>query len=301
MKKTNITLAAGLMLLAASHYAPACAADLENTSVTWFAKSRQLTEAELRDLLRDPAPEVRKAAVRASRRYILANGTSELVIAVLKNAGERADIRVEAARVLSYPRSNSRAQDALQDVIRFGDQPGELRVMAYKALWDAAGVNSRCQDFLVAAVRREERDAAARRAAIWALWGSVTDPGPREMLKDLLKYGDEDEETKAETIKSLYRALPGSDVKDLVFDIARDRSGSQPKAVRLPAILALAAVSHDQRVRDVLEEIAERSSDQDLRLAAIEALSQDMRRIQEYFHLGFRTQNQGFISPIETE
>ena len=41
--------------------------------------------------------------------------------------------------------------------------------------------------------------------------------------------------------------------------------------------------------------------DQDLRAAAIQALSPDMRDIREYFHLPYKIENGGFFNPIENE
>lgn len=266
---------------------------------TQFPKGRYLGQNELRDLLRDPNPEVRKAAVKASRPHILNSYAQDPVLDILENAGERTDIRVEAARVLSHANGYSRVQDALAEIVRYGSQPKELRVMAYKALWSAADVNSRWQDFLVSAVKYDEKDRDARRAAIWALWGSVENTRPRDLLKDLLKYGNEEEATRIEAIKSLYGAMGHYDVKDLMTDLVKNSSERKP--VRLAAIFALSAANGDSRVKDLLEDLSERASDPDLRVAAIEALSPDMTKVREYFHLGYRLDNGGFVSPIDKE
>lgn len=260
---------------------------------------KMLNSSDLRDLLRDSNPEVRKAAVKASRGHIHNSYAQDPVRDILENSSERLDIRIEAARVLSYATGNSRVQDALRDIIRQGNEPRALRVMAYKALWSAAGSHSRIQDFLTDAVKYEEKDPEARRAAIWALFDSVRNSRPQDLLVDLLRYGSESDAVKIEAIKSLYSAAGNSRVKDQLTEIVKYKRESKP--VQLAAIKALSAANGDSRVRDLLEDIMERDSDVELRTAAIEAASPDMSVMREYFHLGYKLENGGYVSPIEKE
>lgn len=259
---------------------------------------KYISSSDLRDLLRDQNPEVRKAAVKASRDYIGNSYAQDPVRDILGNGNERTDIRVEAARVLSHATGNSRVRDELEEVIRFGNEPRELRVMAYKALWSATG-HSRVQDFLMDAVRYSEKDRDARRAAIWALFSASPNSRPQDVLTDVLRSRNEEEETRIEALKSLYNAMGNYRVKDLMMDLVRDTNERKP--VRLAAIKALSAANGDSRVKSLLEDIMERASDPEFRTAAIAAAAPEMADIREYFHLGWKPENGAFVSPIEKE
>ena len=259
---------------------------------------RNLTSSQLEDLLRDPSPEIRKAAVKSARNYIQNSFANEPVLEIFKNTNERADIRVEAARTLSYASGYSKVQNAFTDLLKYGSAPRELRVMTYKALYNAAAMNSRFQDFLIDAVKYNEKDRDARRAAIWALYASVQNSRPQELLADLVKYGNEEEAVKIEAIKSLYGATGNFRVKDLLQDLARNSNERKP--VRLVAIKALSG-SGDSSVQRFFQDLIRYEQDPDLRVAAIEAAAPNMAELREYFHLGYKLENGGYVSPIEKE
>lgn len=280
--------------------AGACATHiLRPIPATVWPKNKNISSSQLQDLLQDPNPEIRKAAVKSSRAYIQNSFAHDRVVDMLKNKNERTDIRVEAARVLSYAAGNSRIQEALKDVIDYGSEPRELRVMAYKALWTAADTSSRFQDFLMDAVRSGEKDRDARRAAIWALFAAVENTRPQEVLTDLLRFGNEEESTRIEAIKSLYGAMGNPRVKDQLIDIVRNANERKP--VRLAALKALSGATGDSRVQSFLEDMMRGERDTELRAGAIAAASPDMADIRDYFHLGYKLQNGAFVSPIENE
>ncbi len=279
--------------------AGACATHIFRPAPSPFAAfPKYISSSDLRDLLRDPNPEVRKAAVKASRGYIGNSYALDPVLDILGNGNERTDIRVEAARVLSYATGHSRVRDELEEAIRFGNEPRELRVMAYKALWSATG-HSRVQDLLMDAVRYGEKDRDARRAAIWALFSASPNSRPQDVLADVLRSRNEEEATRIEALKSLYNAMGNSRVRDLVMDLVRDSNERKP--VRLAAIKALSAANGDSRVKSLLEDIMERASDPEFRTAAIAAAAPEPADIREYFHLGWKMENGAFVSPIEKE
>ncbi|MBI4802040.1 MAG: hypothetical protein HY796_05915 [Elusimicrobia bacterium] len=261
-------------------------------------KDKQLSSSQLEDLLRDANPEIRKMAVKSAKTYILNSFAHDRVLDILQNANERLDVRVEAARTLSYAAGNSRIQNALIDIIKYGNTLSELRVMSYKALWGVAGGYSRIQDFLIDAIKYEN-DRAARRAAIWAIFDATRNTRPRETLIDLLKYGNEEESTHIEAIKSLYPAMGYSTVKELMMDLVR--YGNEKKPVKLAAIMALSGASGDSRVQSFLNDLMRYGNDTDIKTAAIEASSPGAAKIREYFHLGYKIENGTFVSPIENE
>lgn len=261
---------------------------------------KQLTSSQLEDLLEDPNPEVRLAAVKSAKKYILNSFAQEPVLDIFRNGRERADIRVEAARTLSYASGYYKVTDAFRDLLRYSNgEPRELRVMTYKALFQAAAHNSSYQDFLTDAVKYSEKDKAARLAAVWALFDSSQNSRPQDLLIDLVKYGGEEEAVRIEALKSLYGAMGHYRVKDLALDTAK--SGSEPKAVRLAAIKALSAANGDSSVRSFLDDTMRREQDPQLRAAAIWAAAPDLMEVREYFHLGYLLQNGGYVSPIERE
>lgn len=264
------------------------------------AENKNLTSSQLEDLLEDSNPEIRKAAVKSAKKFILNSFANEPVLEIYKNKSERADIRVEAARTLSYASGYYKVQDAFTELLKYGgSEPRELRVMTYKALFGAAAQNSRYQDFLIDAIKYNEKDAAGRRAAIWGLFASVQNSRPHELLTDLLKYGNEEEATKVEAIKSLYGAMGYPRVKELMQDLAKN--GAERKPVRLAAIKALSGGMGDSSVQRFLDDMIRYEKDTELRAAAIEAASPELADLREYFHLGYKIENGAYISPIEAE
>lgn len=260
---------------------------------------KNISSSQLAALLQDPSPEIRKAAVKSARNYILNNFANEPVLEIFKNRNERADIRVEAARTLSYASGSYKVQDAFTELLKHGSAPRELRVMTYKALYGAAAANSRHQDFLVEAVKYNEKDRDARRAAVWALFASAQNAKPMELLTGLVKYGNEEELTRIEAVKSLYSVAGNARVRDLLKDLIRD--GNERKPVRLTAIKALSGALGDSSVQRFLEDLIHDERDPELRVAAIEAAAPDMAALREYFHLGYKLENGGYISPIAKE
>lgn len=261
---------------------------------------KSLTSSQLDGLLKDTNPEVRKAAVKSAKSHIQNSYAQDRLLDIFKNKGERTDIRVEAVRTLSYVSGYTKTQDAFTGLLKYNsNEPRELRVMTYKALWGAAAVSSRHQDFLIDAVKYSEKDPAARRAAIWALFPNAANFQTQDLLIGLLKYGNEDELVKVEAIKSLYGAAGNYNVKELLQDIVE--SASQAKPVRLAALKALSGAAGDSSVQRFIEDVVRSERDQDLRVAAVEAASPDTAGLREFFHLGYRIENGGFVSPIERE
>lgn len=265
--------------------------------------SKELTYGEVEDMLRDRDPEVRKAAVRSARDFMNHSGVQDRTLELFKNRSERADIRVEAARSLHYAAHNSRVQEAFKDLLRYGgQQPRELRVMTYKALWFAAVTNFSVQDFLLDAIKYNEKDPAARKAAIWALFDASGNSVTQEALLDLAKARLEDDTVRVEAIKSLYSAVPNWNVKDELTDMAKDRAERKP--VRLAAIRALSAVSMDSSVKSLLQDFIRYEQDSEVRVAAVWAASPDFAEVREYFHLAYRLNNNPYgplVNPIEAE
>lgn len=262
---------------------------------------KYVTSNQLDELLKDPSPEVRKAAVKSAKNQIQNGYTQDRVLTIFKNRNERLDIRVEAARTLSYSPGNYRVQDELKGLVKYGGpEPLELRVITYKALWSAAPMNSSIQDFLIDAVKYSEKDQAARRAAIWALFSVSNNSGPKDVLINVLKYGNEEEATRIEAIKSLYSGLTSQyKAVDLMKEIFRDAREKKP--VRLAALKALSGASNDSSVQSFLEDIVRNERDQDLRAAAVDAMSPDLTTLREFFHLPYKLEHGFIVSPIEAE
>ncbi|MBI4351729.1 MAG: HEAT repeat domain-containing protein [Elusimicrobia bacterium] len=262
-------------------------------------RDRNLNMNELLDLLDDREPAVRKAAVKSSRNLIQNSRVYERVMEMMENSAERTDVRVEAARALSYAAHYNRVQEGLARTAQYGSAPVELRVMAYKALWSAANGQPRAQEFLIEAVRYNEKDPAARRAAIWALFDAARNNRPRELLTELLSYGNEEESVRIEAIKSLYNGIGYPAPRELMLSIARDTS--ETKQVRSAALLALSGAAGYSSVRDLFETMIRYETDPELRAVAVEASSPSLEKIREYFHLGYNAVSGGFMNPIERE
>jgi len=114
---------------------------------------------------------------------------------------------------------------------------------------------------------------------------------------DVIKYGNLEEQTRIEAIKSLYGAMGYPSVKGLMMDLVK--YGNERKPVKLAAIKALSAGTGDSSVQSFLEDMMKYEKDTELRAAAIEAASPDMAALNEYFHLGYKIGNGGFFNPIE--
>ncbi len=278
--------------------AGACATHILRPVTQTVFTNKAMTSSQLKDLLTDSDPEIRKAAVKSAKKQILNSYINEQVLEIFKNANERVDVRVEAARTLSYASSYYKVPDAFVELLKYGTQPRELRIMTYKALFGAAAVNSRYSDFLADAVKYNEKDRDARRAAIWALFSSAQNSRPQELLTDLVKYGNEEENTRIEAIVSLYGAVGNYRVRELLLDLAKDANERKP--VRLAAIKALSGAA-DSSIQRFLDDTIRSERDQELRAAAIEAASPDLADLKIYFHLGYKLENGVYISPIERE
>lgn len=262
-------------------------------------QSKYLSQNQLEDLLKDRSPEIRKAAVKNSRTYILNSSIHDRIIDILRNKSELIDIRIEAARALCYASSYSRVRDALIDVIKYGNEPNELRIMAYKALWNVANSYSQVKDFLLDSLRYSEKDREAKKAVIWALFAASNDYRVREVLLDIIKNKTEEEVMRIEAIKSLYPGIHDYRAKETIIDIVRDKN--EKKSVRLTALKALSAVNGDSRVRDLLEDMIRYEKDEEFKVGAIEASSPKQSDINEFFHLGYKIENGAYVNPIEKE
>ncbi|PIU17855.1 MAG: hypothetical protein COT18_11845, partial [Elusimicrobia bacterium CG08_land_8_20_14_0_20_59_10] len=93
-------------------------------------QDKALNMNQVSDLLRDSDPAVRKAAIKGSRLLINNTKIYERVMFIMENDGERLDVRVEAARALSYAVQYPKVQEALARTIKYGSAPVELNVMA---------------------------------------------------------------------------------------------------------------------------------------------------------------------------
>jgi hypothetical protein len=258
---------------------------------------RSLNSAQLSELLRDANPEIRKAAVKSARNHMLNSYASEPVLRLFADRSERADVRVEAARTLSYAAGYVRVQDALTALLRGPGEPRELRIMTYKALYNAAAGSSRVQDFLIASVRQTEAGRDARRAAVWALFASAENTRPQELLLGIVT-GNEEESTRVEAVKSLYGAAGYPRVKRLFVELVSD--GFERKPVRLAALKALSS-TQDSSVQRFIAELSRSERDPELRAAAVAAAEPDQADLRDYFHLGYTLQSGGYVSPIEKE
>lgn len=258
---------------------------------------KSLNSAQLTELLWSPDPEIRKAAVRSAANHIQNSYANEPLLRIFADRAERADIRVEAARALSGAAGYLKVQNAFTGLLERGAEPLELRVMTYKALYSAAAASPRLQEFLLAAVRRNEKDPAARRAAVWALFPAAQTPRVQAELAGLAGDG-EDELTRIEAVKSLYGANGTPRVKELFRELAH--SAVEPKPVRAAAILALSG-TQDSSVERFLLNLIRTEQDPELRAAAVSALEPDQARLRDYFHLGYRLQNGAYVSPLEKE
>jgi hypothetical protein len=89
-----------------------------------------------------------------------------------------------------------------------------------------------------------------------------------------------------------------SEIRDRVYDLARDRNGDE--SLRYPAILLLSAVINNTH-QDLLVDLARRETNPALREAAVMAMNPVDERIVRYFHLTQRTDTGRFLDPLERE
>lgn len=252
---------------------------------------------DLRGMLQDRDPAIRQAALVAARDHMGDSRIRDLVRDMARNVREETGVRREAARTLLWGSHDSDIRRVLIDLAR-GERDVPVRVMACKVLYFAAASDLGARDLLLDLADRE-RQAEVRLAAIWALFNAANHSEVRDALKDLA-FSNEPEDVRLEALKSLYGAMNQSDIRDKVYDLARSAYGH--KALRVAAVYALSAASGDSRVRDLLEDMARRESDRELRLAAIKAQSSDVEFFRTYFHLGYRLGPYGpYISPIVNE
>lgn len=262
--------------------------------------SKYVSQSQLRDLLKDSNPEIRKAAVKNSKTIIGNSTVYRLVIDIFENNSERLDIRIEAAKALSYGTGASRVTSALTDAVKYENDSTSLKIMTYKALWKAAASRSATQSFLVNALKYEEKDPQVKKAVIWSLFAASKNSRVYKALVDLLKYGKDDNSVKIEAIKSLYTAMGQSTVKSLMLDIAKYKDSPQDKELRKTAILALSGVN-DSRVNNLLEDLFKYNEDTEIRETALEATMKDQFKMNEFFHLNYALGNGSVFNPIEKE
>ena len=263
-----------------------------------FAGSTSWNEEQaLLDLLRDRDAAVRLQAVRSLKVWVYQRrSTMDAVLDVYKNQNEDLAVRREAAKTLSVVTTYPDVYQTLLDYAKRGTD-ASLRAISYKSLYWAASQRSDVRDDLMDAARREI-DPATRRAAIWALF-AVNDNRVKDVLLDIARR-DADEGARVEALKSSYGLMGYNDVRDLVFDLARD--ARTPAAVRRTAILL-----HSNRVtstqKDLLEEIAARDADPKMRTAAIVALGNPRSDdLMTHFHLVRRDHNNVMVGdPLDAE
>ena len=273
----------------------------ELAEIPEMPNSKYVSQTQMKDLLRDRNPEIRKAAVKNSKTIISNSTIYKIVIDIFENNSERLDIRIEAVRALSYATGASRVTDKLISAVKYENDPAELKIMTYKALWKAASSRSATQSFLVNALKYNEKDPEIRRAVIWSLFDASRNSRVYKPLLDLLKYGNEDNLTKIEIIKSLYRAMGYSNVKSFMMDIAKYKDTPKDKTLRKTAILALSAANGDSRVKRLLEDLLKYNNDNEIRTIALDALVGDKFKTNEFFHLNYTLENGGVFNPIEKE
>ncbi|MBU2530148.1 MAG: HEAT repeat domain-containing protein [Elusimicrobia bacterium] len=263
--------------------------------------SKYISTYDLKDLLRDSNPEIRKVAVKNSKTIISNSGIYRLIIDIFESNSERLDIRIEAARALSYGTGESRITDALSYAVKYENDPTVLKIMTYKSLWHAASTRSATQSFLVGALKYDEKDSKIRKAVIWSLFAASRNSRVSDTLLDLLKYGNDDNATKIEAIKSLYLAMGQSSVKSQMMDIVKYKTSPADTELRKTAILALSAANGDSRVESLLEDLIKYDKDTEIREVALEAMVQDQFKMNEFFHLNYALGNGSVFNPIENE
>ncbi|MEF3280883.1 MAG: HEAT repeat domain-containing protein [Elusimicrobiota bacterium] len=256
---------------------------------------------DIRDMLRDKDPEIRKMAVKNSRRYINNSQIYEEILDIYSNDKERIDIRIESAKALSYVGNIYKIKDEIEDKIEYGKLPLELKVISYKALWISAESFSETTDFLVSRLKYDEKDSNLKKAIIWAMFSVSNNSRVNDLLIDIIKYGKEDNSIKIEAIKSLYNAMGNSRVKDVVYDIAKYNTSVEDKELRKTAIYALSARNMESSIKNFLEDLIKHDNDKEIKEVALKAYNPDPFEIYDFFHLSYKTQNGAFFNPIEKQ
>lgn len=267
---------------------------------TLLPKPKSLDIYDLRDLLRDSDPQIRKAAIKNSKKYILNSTIYEEVLEIYINNNERLDIRYEAAKALSYATQINKVREEIIEAIKYNKIPYGLKSISYKALWTGCSYYE-VKDFLKEQLKYKEMDTQMRKAIIWAMFSCSKDSNIQDVLVDIIKYGNDDISVKVEAVKSLYQAMHDWRVKDLVYDIAKYKTSPQERELRKTSIFALSAVNGDSRIKDFLEDLVKYSDDNELKELALKALNPDPFEIYDFFHLSYVTQNGDFFNPIEKE
>jgi len=271
---------------------------MQDLSKSSLPGSKYISTYDLKALLRDRDPEVRKMAVKNSKTLIRNSSIYNLVLAIYQDERERLDIRIEAARALSYVAGASRVVDKLTYAVRYENYPASLKIMTYKALWSAAASRSATQKFLVWRLKYGEKTPEMKRAVIWSLFASSLNSRVYTALLDILNYGKDAKDVKIECIKSLYKTVGNSKVKRVVLDIARY---GKDKEIRKTAIFALSGVNGDSRVKRFLESLLKYSDDNEIKETALAALVGDKFKINKFFHLSYKLEDGSFFNPIENE
>ncbi len=254
-------------------------------------------EQALLELLRDRDVEVRRQAVRSLKVWVAQRtSTRDRVLEVFENRNEDLSVRREAAKTLSVVTTYPVVYQALLDYAQRGTDLG-LRAFSYKSLYWAVSQRRDVLDEVINAAQRENNQAV-RLAAIWTLFAADGNP-----VKDALigiAGRDNNEAARVEALKSLYGLMGYNDVRDLAYDLARNPNTAV--AVRRAAILL-----HSNRVntmqKDMLQEIATRDRDPQMRTAAIIALGNPRsEELQAYFHLIRRDHNGVLVNdPLDAE
>ena len=164
-----------------------------------------------------------------------------------------------------------------------------------KALYTQTS-SSRVRNDLKALAQREP-NKQVRQAAIWTLFAASGDNRTRDVLVDIARNSS-DMDLRVEALKSLYNGMGNSRLRNTVRDTARNTSTDA--RLRFVSILLLSRIQ-DSRTRDVLQYIAQRDANDELRAAAIMAMNPGDDRIRAYFHLVRRDANGRAIDPLDDE
>jgi HEAT repeat protein len=258
--------------------------------------TKSMNEDELLDLLNDRDPEVRKTALVNARDEMGGHTrVREKVIDMAEDTGEDVQVRREACRTLYWITGMPEVRETLLKLAE-NDREMPVRVMAYKALFHASLSDTDIRRELLSAAERGEPEI--RKAALWALFDSNSDPDVSRFLQGVASSGSEGAGIRLEALKSLYMGMNRSEVRDMMKTLAQD--GGEDKALRVGAIYALHAGKWDSDVRRLLEDLS-KSPDRDIKLAAVRALGDDAGFFQVYFHLGRKNGPHGYIPPIVDE
>lgn len=257
-------------------------------------------QERLLQLTSDPDPSIRLEALQGLRNDMGLPGVKERVLAILANKDERTDVREQAARDLTAFTNDWDADEALLQAAKDADDPLELRAFAMHALYNGAVFDSNVRSYLTNESTGWMEDTMdLRLAATWGLFAaSQADPNVREALLNNLGK-DRDPRLRLESLKSLYRGMNDSDVREKMIAIASDVN--EDPALRCGAALALSASVNDSDARDTLTALTAQDQPDALRRAAILSLGNAYApEIQAYFHVGYQEWPSGtFIDPLD--